>query len=159
MCILVWLCFFFQAEDGIFFFFKQKTAYEISAWLEFRRVLFRSDRPFVKSESSPHRPAFHQVWCIPNPEMGGDRRNRCGRRHNKSVGWLKKKKAVSGCPAHRKEIPCRPDSSRGTQKSHWFQGLHCSWWTKHDLPSPVLPPRSEVRRVGQECRFLWSPYP
>ena len=26
----------------IFFFFKQKTAYEILAWLEFRRVLFRS---------------------------------------------------------------------------------------------------------------------
>src|SRR3712207_8904209 len=30
------LVFFFQ------FFFKQKTAYEILAWLEFRRVLFRS---------------------------------------------------------------------------------------------------------------------
>ena len=26
----------------VFFFFKQKTAYEILAWLEFRRVLFRS---------------------------------------------------------------------------------------------------------------------
>ena len=26
----------------IFFFFKQKTAYEIGQWLEFRRVLFRS---------------------------------------------------------------------------------------------------------------------
>ena len=26
-----------------FFFFKQKTAYEILAWLEFRRVLFRSN--------------------------------------------------------------------------------------------------------------------
>jgi len=25
-----------------FFFFKQKTAYEIGQWLEFRRVLFRS---------------------------------------------------------------------------------------------------------------------
>ena len=25
-----------------FFFFKQKTAYEITRWLEFRRVLFRS---------------------------------------------------------------------------------------------------------------------
>src|SRR3712207_8268115 len=28
-----------------FFFFKQKPAYEILAWLEFRRVLFRSDIP------------------------------------------------------------------------------------------------------------------
>ena len=26
----------------LFFFFKQKTAYEITVWLEFRRVLFRS---------------------------------------------------------------------------------------------------------------------
>ena len=26
----------------VFFFFKQKTAYEIHQWLEFRRVLFRS---------------------------------------------------------------------------------------------------------------------
>ena len=28
--------------SDIFFFFKQKTAYEIHRWLEFRRVLFRS---------------------------------------------------------------------------------------------------------------------
>ena len=28
--------------DLCFFFFKQKTAYEIGQWLEFRRVLFRS---------------------------------------------------------------------------------------------------------------------
>src|SRR5215208_1054008 len=34
----------------VFFFFKQKTAYEMATWLEFRRVLFRSvfavDRDF-----------------------------------------------------------------------------------------------------------------
>ena len=30
------------ASIWCFFFFKQKTAYEILAWLEFRRVLFRS---------------------------------------------------------------------------------------------------------------------
>jgi len=28
----------------MFFFFKQKTAYEIGQWLEFRRVLFRSQQ-------------------------------------------------------------------------------------------------------------------
>ena len=28
------------------FFFKQKTAYEITVWLEFRRVLFRSTRHY-----------------------------------------------------------------------------------------------------------------
>src|SRR3712207_7626061 len=32
---------------GEFVFFKQKTAYEILAWLEFRRVLFRSEVPFT----------------------------------------------------------------------------------------------------------------
>ena len=26
----------------VFFFFKQKTAYDITSWLEFRRVLFQS---------------------------------------------------------------------------------------------------------------------
>src|SRR5256885_11170632 len=31
----------------MFFFFKQKTAYEITRWLEFRRVLFRSDLLFA----------------------------------------------------------------------------------------------------------------
>ena len=32
-----------------FFFFKQKTAYDITVWLEFRRVLFRSiDRKFAR---------------------------------------------------------------------------------------------------------------
>src|SRR3712207_2989907 len=40
-----------MAESGsMVFFFKQKTAYEILAWLEFRRVLFRSitDDPGIK---------------------------------------------------------------------------------------------------------------
>ena len=35
--VLFWFNVFF------FFFFKQKTAYEITVWLEFRRVLFRSE--------------------------------------------------------------------------------------------------------------------
>ena len=34
-----------KVEEDIFFFFKQKTAYEITRWLEFRRVLFRSPKP------------------------------------------------------------------------------------------------------------------
>ena len=43
-----WGCYCLVVCDGLvlfcfFFFFKQKTAYEILAWLEFRRVLFRSD--------------------------------------------------------------------------------------------------------------------
>src|SRR6266511_4796243 len=41
-----------------FFFFKQKTAYEIFTRLEFRRVLFRSRavRGPVAARASPHRP-------------------------------------------------------------------------------------------------------
>ena len=34
-----------------FFFFKQKTAYEIGQWLEFRRVLFRSPRRSTLKQS------------------------------------------------------------------------------------------------------------
>src|SRR5499427_9867905 len=33
----------------VFFFFKQKTAYEITVRLEFRRVLFRSSRPRLQA--------------------------------------------------------------------------------------------------------------
>src|SRR5690606_40738823 len=32
------------AMDDVVFFSKQKTAYEVFTWLEFRRVLFRSHR-------------------------------------------------------------------------------------------------------------------
>src|SRR5690606_39944537 len=38
-----------------FFFFKQKTAYEIFTWLEFRRVLFRS---LVEAAVLLDRPAW-----------------------------------------------------------------------------------------------------
>ena len=46
--MIEWCRVYMEAEEerrdvmGFFFFFKQKTAYEILAWLEFRRVLFRS---------------------------------------------------------------------------------------------------------------------
>src|ERR1044071_9635525 len=36
------------------FFFKQKTAYEISTRVEFRRVLFRSGCSFARGESTCH---------------------------------------------------------------------------------------------------------
>ena len=43
LCLILW----YLQDTGVvfvmlFFFFKQKTAYEITVWLEFRRVLFRS---------------------------------------------------------------------------------------------------------------------
>src|SRR3712207_6926630 len=41
---LRWLAVDPQYSVPLFFFFKQKTAYEILASLEFRRVLFRSQR-------------------------------------------------------------------------------------------------------------------
>src|SRR6266702_4168913 len=31
-----------KRSESFFFFFKQKSAYEMATWLEFRRVLFRS---------------------------------------------------------------------------------------------------------------------
>ena len=42
MCIGCLICGEQYADKIVFFFFKQKTAYEVLAWLEFRRVLFRS---------------------------------------------------------------------------------------------------------------------
>src|SRR5437764_8832873 len=48
-----------------FFFFKQKTAYEIHRWLEFRRVLFRSHgdsaahRARSDDRGSAHRKRLH----------------------------------------------------------------------------------------------------
>src|SRR5438093_3147167 len=53
-----------QLDLSFFFFFKQKTAYEIGQWLEFRRVLFRSaprdtarltDRVLTDHERQPVR--------------------------------------------------------------------------------------------------------
>ena len=38
---------FFRFGVEYIFFFKQKTAYEIHQWLEFRRVLFRSPNPIT----------------------------------------------------------------------------------------------------------------
>ena len=73
-----WVCgFCFVLFCFVFFFFKQKTAYEITVWLEFRRVLFRSNRFnflnclifFLVSLhfcSSQYRPTFNnkemQIW-------------------------------------------------------------------------------------------------
>jgi len=49
----------------VVFFFKQKTAYEILAWLEFRRVLFRS----TAGHSRPRRPSRRIVGA--RPRTGG----------------------------------------------------------------------------------------
>ena len=45
-----------------FFFFKQKTAYEIGQWLEFRRVLFRSNKvSHLNRPLKQHHPAADKV--------------------------------------------------------------------------------------------------
>src|SRR5205814_3681361 len=49
----VWCC-----VSYIFFFFKQKTAYEMPKWLEFRRVLFRSIRIGIKAVDFPASSPF-----------------------------------------------------------------------------------------------------
>ena len=40
-----------KRDSDCFFFFKQKTAYEITVWLEFRRVLFRSPQNYECEET------------------------------------------------------------------------------------------------------------
>src|SRR5205814_4794784 len=50
----VWCC-----VSYVFFFFKQKTAYEMPKWLEFRRVLFRS----ISAEDT-----FEQDVLLPETE-------------------------------------------------------------------------------------------
>jgi len=50
-----------------FFFFKQKTAYEIHRWLEFRRVLFRSKKVF----SGPDGEQVLQILCTEHHVLDG----------------------------------------------------------------------------------------
>src|SRR3712207_8647435 len=53
----------------LLFFFKQKTAYDVLAWLEFRRVLFPSSAAATArtpSSSSPRR-----RWPTPPPRPAG----------------------------------------------------------------------------------------
>ena len=56
MIVYLWAVGIDRADDAVFyiffFFFKQKTAYEIGQWLEFRRVLFRS-RLLLESNKRP----------------------------------------------------------------------------------------------------------
>ena len=56
-----------HVSDGLFFF-KQKTAYEITRWLEFRRVLFRSSifRNWFATVCNPMLQRFHIYKLICN---------------------------------------------------------------------------------------------
>src|SRR3989454_6995413 len=73
-----------------FFFFKQKTAYEITRCLEFRRVLFRSrrdgERRLLHAGAAEHAERAHVAAVAPAPDadaVGVDvrlRRKPAGRR-------------------------------------------------------------------------------
>src|SRR5205814_4576769 len=45
-----------------FFFFKQKTAYELPKWLEFRRVLFRSSLAMISVVRGYHGERWQGVF-------------------------------------------------------------------------------------------------
>src|SRR5438093_9016539 len=62
-----------QLDLSFFFFFKQKTAYEIGQWLEFRRVLFRSPFPTheVRALVQRHASAREVCWVQEEPANQG----------------------------------------------------------------------------------------
>src|SRR3712207_6949306 len=61
-----------RGKTGRVFFFKQKTAYGILAWLEFRRVLFRSMRAIAVAAVERHglcaAAVEHRVGTVPLSE-------------------------------------------------------------------------------------------
>src|SRR4051794_41982400 len=75
----------------IFFFFKQKTAYEMDGRLEFRRVLFRSRDRHLRVGGLEHRLGDHGQLRAVGHEIG---RASCRERGEISggAGSLKKKK-------------------------------------------------------------------
>src|SRR6266536_1451374 len=60
-----------RLNTSFFFFFKQKTSYEIHSGLEFRRVLFRSGRPGYAHLGVPHAGAADRPsLCLANRLVG-----------------------------------------------------------------------------------------
>ena len=57
--VYLWFC----RVNLLFFFFKQKTAYEITRWLEFRRVLFRSVAAAAYRAVNPRGPWRDRGVC------------------------------------------------------------------------------------------------
>src|SRR5256885_11653912 len=94
----------------LFFFFKQKPAYDITRWLDFRRVLFRSpSQPAGRSTGGLARGAKPRRRCGRDPEQCSDEipeigRASCRERVEISVGAVslkKKKRTTKGWPSYR----------------------------------------------------------
>src|SRR3546814_20061435 len=130
-----------------FFFFKQKTAYEmrISDW--------SSD---VCSSDLRHAEAQHQAGDEEqdhHAEQVADQRDRTGdegrdrpyRLFARDTGEVAERTAELAEPLHSR-LPVRPDRRRRDRQRRVGVGM-----------------RSEERRVGQEgvgtCRYRWAPYP
>src|SRR5256885_16685777 len=69
---------------SVMFCFKQKTAYEITRWLEFRRVLFRSRATHV--EPFYRTPIKGLYMCGAATHPGGGVMGACGRSEERRVG-------------------------------------------------------------------------
>src|SRR3712207_9220779 len=113
------------------FVFKQKTAYEVLAWLEFRRVLF---------------PISHRA-SLPAPRT----------RTRPSVGSRTVRRVIDHLHAGEE---ARRIAEAGTllrtQVGSGVHGTAISGQDDRDELGICLEPRSEERRVGKECRSRWS---
>src|SRR5947207_12133621 len=69
-----------MSHKTLLFFFKQKTAYEITVRLEFRRVLFRSAARLVRDDVLAARDGddAHRLGCDSVHRRDGVRRARAG---------------------------------------------------------------------------------
>src|SRR5438034_11533689 len=111
------LCFAEQFSD--FFFFKQKTAYEIPVCLEFRRVLFRSRMPDREPAVDGDGRAHVHRGGLPRSEerrVGKECRSRWSPYH------LKKNKgnacATSRQESHTRDMKILTDCTR--ERDRWY---------------------------------------
>src|SRR5256885_4330427 len=150
-----------------FFFFKQKTAYEITRWLEFRRVLFRSLLMQTVDRQTPVLIREKLQWVAPKAQAQQKAADAFVRVVEE---W---KSAWDGADPRKLAALYAPDllqspASRASQErlaaylnrpGVTLQDLSIySWKDAKGEIRVVNLRRSEERRVGKECRSRWSPY-
>src|SRR3989454_5878410 len=108
--------------EGFFFFFKQKTAYEITRGLEFRRVLFRSP---VTAVSVPSGMRVSTPWRLCRRAPFTSSQRHAGRRAD---GTPMRFSPDRYCPVR---VPAARTSAAGP------------WYTSAPPASPLAGPRSE----------------
>ena len=153
--------FFFQAEDGI---------RDISVWLEFRRVLFRSHLThylihplmlIIALTSVPLLTYENGLWSV-MPFVPAITFLCLATTGPSTLLPLSVCSTKTGC-AERCVFRRWWFLERG-----WLSAIRMQWW-KRSLGPPIIlsarrnillldRARSEERRVGKECRSRWSPY-